>query len=73
MMELVSRLNDLNSHLEMEIMKFQKGNKAAGVRARRIAQEIKAAAQTIRVEIQVVRGRLEFDNDLKDQREDVQY
>lgn len=55
-MLLMSRkeeLNQLISDLEPDIDKFyEKGNKAAGTRARKTLQEIKKLSQEIRLEIQ---------------------
>lgn len=46
-------LNQLISDLEPDIDKFyEKGNKAAGTRARKTLQEIKKLSQEIRLEIQ---------------------
>lgn len=46
-------LNQLISELEPDIDKFyEKGNKAAGTRARKKLQEIKKLSQEIRLEIQ---------------------
>lgn len=46
-------LNTLISELEPDIDKFyEKGNKAAGTRARKKLQEIKKLSQEIRLEIQ---------------------
>lgn len=55
-MLLMSRkeeLNQLISELEPDMDKFyEKGNKAAGTRARKKLQEIKKLSQEIRLEIQ---------------------
>jgi hypothetical protein len=52
----MSRLNEvknLMAGLEEELVKFyDKGNKAAGTRARKQLQDLKKLAQDIRVEIQ---------------------
>ena len=46
-------LNSLIEELEPDIEKFyEKGNKAAGTRARKTLQEIKKLSQEIRLEIQ---------------------
>lgn len=46
-------LNQLVDELEVDIDKFyEKGNKAAGTRARKKLQEIKKLSQEIRLEIQ---------------------
>lgn len=47
------QLNSLIAELEPDMEKFyEKGNKAAGTRARKQLQEIKKLAQEIRLEIQ---------------------
>lgn len=52
----MSRYNEMNSlldQLEPDMNKFyDKGNKAAGTRARKTLQEIKKKSQEIRLEIQ---------------------
>ncbi len=46
-------MNSLIDELEPDMVKFyEKGNKAAGTRARKTLQEIKKVAQEIRLEIQ---------------------
>ena len=56
----MSRIDDvknLMSDLEEELSKFyDKGNKAAGTRARKQLQELKKLAQDIRVEIQDIKN-----------------
>ena len=39
---------------QLDIKKFDMGNKAAGIRIRRVMQEVRAAAKGIRTEIQRV-------------------
>lgn len=52
-MSRYDELAKLLEELESDIEKFyNKGNKAAGTRARRTLQELKRAAQEIRLEIQ---------------------
>jgi DNA polymerase/3'-5' exonuclease PolX len=47
------QLNSLIADLEPDLEKFyEKGNKAAGTRARKQLQEVKKIAQEIRLEIQ---------------------
>jgi DNA polymerase/3'-5' exonuclease PolX len=47
------QLNSLIADLEPDLEKFyEKGNKAAGTRARKKLQEIKKVAQEVRLEIQ---------------------
>ncbi|MGF1671817.1 MAG: histone H1 [Balneolaceae bacterium] len=52
----MSRINQMKSlidELEPDMVKFyEKGNKAAGTRARKTLQEIKKVSQEIRLEIQ---------------------
>lgn len=52
----MSRVDDLNAlveNLNLELGKFyDKGNKAAGTRARKLCQELKNLCQDIRKEIQ---------------------
>jgi len=53
LMSRKEELNTLISELEPDIDKFyEKGNKAAGTRARKKLQEIKKLSQEIRLEIQ---------------------
>lgn len=56
----MSRLNEvknLMAGLEEELVKFyDKGNKAAGTRARKQLQDLKKLAQDIRVEIQNIKN-----------------
>ena len=52
----MSKMNDLQAlieELESDMVKFyEKGNKAAGTRARKTLQSVKSLAQEIRVHIQ---------------------
>ncbi|MBD3391627.1 MAG: histone H1 [Chitinivibrionales bacterium] len=50
-MSLEPLLNEIEN-LKAEYEKFQRGNKSAGTRARKCLQNVKKAAQDIRVEIQ---------------------
>jgi len=50
-MSLEPLLNEIEN-LKAEYEKFQRGNKSAGTRARKVLQNIKKAAQQIRGEIQ---------------------
>lgn len=56
----MSRLNEVKSlmaGLEEDLVKFyDKGNKAAGTRARKQLQDLKKLAQDIRVEIQNIKN-----------------
>ncbi len=52
-MSRYDEMNELLDQLEPDITKFyEKGNKAAGTRARKTLQEMKKKAQDIRMEIQ---------------------
>lgn len=52
-MERIEQVRSLISDLEPDMEKFyEKGNKAAGTRARKTLQELKKLAQEIRLEIQ---------------------
>lgn len=52
-MNRVEQMQSLVAELEPEMTKFyEKGNKAAGTRARKQLQEIKKVSQEIRIEIQ---------------------
>ncbi|HLR77145.1 MAG TPA: hypothetical protein VK106_05755 [Balneolaceae bacterium] len=52
-MSRYNEMNDLLADLEPDINKFyEKGNKAAGTRARKTLQAIKKKSQEIRLEIQ---------------------
>lgn len=51
------QMQELIAELEPDLVKFyEKGNKAAGTRARKALQEIKKAAQEIRLEIQDIKN-----------------
>ncbi|MGM0506248.1 MAG: histone H1 [Bacteroidota bacterium] len=51
------QMQELISELEPDLVKFyEKGNKAAGTRARKTLQEIKKTAQEIRLEIQDIKN-----------------
>lgn len=50
-MEEFERLKQLIAEAEDDISKAEGGNKAAGTRARKSMQDIKAAAQDVRVKI----------------------
>ncbi len=52
-MDRIEQVRSLISELEPDMEKFyEKGNKAAGTRARKTLQEIKKVSQDIRLEIQ---------------------
>ncbi len=54
-MNLVNDLEEEVVNFKREYEKFQRGNKSAGTRARKILQDIKKTCQEIRVSIQGVK------------------
>jgi hypothetical protein len=54
----VSKLLAEIENLKVELEKFDRGNKSAGTRARKVCQAVKAAAQEIRVQIQEKKASL---------------
>lgn len=50
-METVKKIKELTEVLSVDAEKFYNGNKSAGTRARKTAQELKALLQDFRVEI----------------------
>lgn len=50
-MEAFERMKRLIAEVEGDLMKFTGGNKAAGVRVRKAMQDIKDAAQEVRVKV----------------------
>jgi hypothetical protein len=50
-MEAFEKLKALVAAAEEDVVKIDKGNKAAGTRVRKAMQEIKAAAQEVRVKV----------------------
>jgi hypothetical protein len=54
-MQAYEQLKQLVAEAEEDIRKAEGGNKAAGTRARKQMQEIKAAAQAVRVAILEIR------------------
>lgn len=50
-METLEKIKTLTEELSVDASKFFKGNKSAGTRARKSAQELKALLQTLRTEI----------------------
>jgi hypothetical protein len=50
-METLEKIKELTEVLSVNSTKFFKGNKSAGTRARKTAQELKALLQTLRGEI----------------------
>jgi hypothetical protein len=47
----IEQIKVKTEELSVDTLKFQKGNKSAGTRARKIAQELKSLLQTLRSEI----------------------
>ena len=54
-MEVYDRLRKLVDSVEDDVAKAEGGNKAAGTRVRKVMQEVKAAAQDLRVAVLDVR------------------
>ena len=50
-METVEKIKELTESLSVDASKFYSGNKTAGTRARKTAQELKSLLQTFRTEI----------------------
>ena len=50
-METLEHIKALTESLSVDTEKFYKGNKSAGTRARKSAQELKALLQQLRLEI----------------------
>ena len=50
-METIEKIKELTESLSMDTGKFYSGNKSAGTRARKTAQEMKALLQELRGEI----------------------
>lgn len=50
-METLEQIKALVETLSVDTTKFYAGNKSAGIRARKVSQELKAAVQQLRTEI----------------------
>lgn len=50
-METLEKIKELTEVIALDAAKFYKGNKSAGTRARKTAQELKALLQQFRAEI----------------------
>jgi hypothetical protein len=50
-METLEEIKLLTEKLSADVVKFYNGNKSAGTRARKQAQELKSLLQTLRVDI----------------------
>ena len=61
-MELVQQLEQELEAFKREYEKFEKGNKSAGTRARKVLQDIKRTCQDLRVSIQGVKKESEGRN-----------
>ena len=59
-MDTLEKIKTLTEELSVDITKFNKGNKSAGTRARKTAQELKSLMQVIRTEI--LEGRKNNEN-----------
>jgi len=55
-METLEKIKTLTTQIDVEATKFYGGNKSAGTRARKIAQELKELLQQLRKEILEKRG-----------------
>lgn len=47
----IEQIKAKTEELSVDTLKFEKGNKSAGTRARKLAQELKSLLQTLRQEI----------------------
>lgn len=54
-METLEKIKTLTEELSVDVVKFESGNKSAGIRARKISQDLKALLQQLRGEILVAR------------------
>ena len=61
-MELVQQLEQELEAFKREYEKFEKGNKSAGTRARKVLQDIKLTCQDLRVSIHGVRKKAKVRN-----------
>lgn len=50
-METLEKIKGMVEHLSLDVTKSFKGNKSAGTRARKTAQDLKALLQQLRIEI----------------------
>ena len=50
-METLEKIKELTEQLSVDVNKFYAGNKSAGTRARKNAQDLKALLQKLRTEI----------------------
>ncbi len=54
----LTKLTTEIENLKVELEKFERGNKSAGTRARKVCQNIKKAVQEIRIQIQEKKATL---------------
>jgi hypothetical protein len=50
-METIEKIKELTETLSIDMTKFNSGNKSAGTRARKTAQELKSLLQELRTEV----------------------
>lgn len=50
-METIEKIKELTETLSIDMTKFNSGNKSAGTRARKTAQELKSLLQQLRTEV----------------------
>ena len=62
-METLEKIKLLTEELSVDVTKFNKGNKSAGTRARKQAQEIKNLLQDLRKEILEERNKNDYIRD----------
>lgn len=58
-METLEKIKEVTEQLSVDVTKFYKGNKSAGTRARKSAQDLKSLLQTLRGEILEERKKTE--------------
>lgn len=58
-MDTLEKIKELTEQLSVDATKFYKGNKSAGTRARKTAQELKSLLQSFRGEILEERKKTE--------------
>lgn len=58
-METLEKIKELTEQLSVDVTKFYKGNKSAGTRARKSAQDLKSLLQNLRGEILEERKKTE--------------
>lgn len=58
-MDTLEKIKELTEQLSVDVTKFYKGNKSAGTRARKSAQDLKSLLQALRGEILEERKKTE--------------